>query len=442
MTFSMFKPAWILVAIGIAAVTAEQLWRGPAPTASWVLFTLGVCALTSALIVRSPPRWPGPVALFGFVWSWLAGELAWHSFVVYVVATGIAIGFGALASLVGVVGLLLVPLAYLPIYMHLQNSAVLGRLEPELADLPPIPRWNRFVFFTYRTPQIRRTRHRYGPARANVADVYQSASATKPGPVLVYVHGGGWVLGFRRWQGRILFRRLVAAGWSVISIEYHLSPIATWPSHIVDVKRAIAWARANPELTGGDAERIAIAGNSAGGHLASLAALTPGLAVFQPGFEDADTSVSACLSWYGVYDILDRHNRWSHKGLKRLWELLVVKKSIANAPETFRMASPLEHALSGTNPNPPPFLLIHGTCDTLVPPESAEDFAAALGGAEIVFVHGAQHAFDVFWSPRAALAVELGARWLERTMATSASPIEESAVLAVDARDFNAEGAS
>src|SRR5690606_19330322 len=106
-----------------------------------------------------------------------------------------------------------------------------------------------------------------------------------------------------------------------------------------------AWARTNPALIGGDVSRLAIAGNSAGGHLASLAALTPGLADFQPGFEDADTTVRACLSWYGVYDILDRHHRWAHPGLKRLWELLVVKKTIASSPETFRLASPLEHAL-------------------------------------------------------------------------------------------------
>ena len=73
---------------------------------------------------------------------------------------------------------------------------------------------------------------------------------------------------------------------------------AKWPDHISDVKRAIGWVKRNIEQYGGDAGHIVIAGGSAGGHLASLAALTPNFPAFQPGFEDSDTTVQVSLELY------------------------------------------------------------------------------------------------------------------------------------------------
>ncbi len=83
---------------------------------------------------------------------------------------------------------------------------------------------------------------------------------------------------------------LAARGWICVSIGYRVSPMHTWPDHIVDVKRALAWVKENIAHYGGDPDFVAITGGSAGGHLSTLAALTPNDPAFQPGFEDADTS--------------------------------------------------------------------------------------------------------------------------------------------------------
>ena len=80
--------------------------------------------------------------------------------------------------------------------------------------------------------------------------------------------------------------RMVELGWICVSINYSKSPRSKFPAHIIDVKRAIAWVRENIADYGGDPDFIAITGGSAGGHLASLAALTPNDPMFQPGFEN------------------------------------------------------------------------------------------------------------------------------------------------------------
>ncbi len=91
-------------------------------------------------------------------------------------------------------------------------------------------------------------------------------------------------------------------GWVCVAINYRLAPRDPFPAHIVDVKKAIAWIRENIAAYGGNPDYIAITGGSAGGHLAALAALTANDAAYQPGFEDADTTVQAAVPHYGVYD--------------------------------------------------------------------------------------------------------------------------------------------
>ena len=95
---------------------------------------------------------------------------------------------------------------------------------------------------------------------------------------------------------------LAELGWVCVAINYRLSPRSTWPDQIIDVKRALAWTKEHIAEYGGDPDWVAITGGSAGGHLSSLAALTPNDPQFQPGFEDADTSVRAAVPFYGLYD--------------------------------------------------------------------------------------------------------------------------------------------
>ncbi|GFG95383.1 hypothetical protein MTIM_12620 [Mycobacterium timonense] len=100
--------------------------------------------------------------------------------------------------------------------------------------------------------------------------------------------------GNKRGQAHPLMSHLAELGWICVAINYRHSPRNTWPDHIVDVKRALAWVKQHIAEYG-DPDFIAITGGSAGGHLSSLAALTPNDPQFQPGFEDVDTRVQAAI---------------------------------------------------------------------------------------------------------------------------------------------------
>ena len=91
-----------------------------------------------------------------------------------------------------------------------------------------------------------------------------------------------------------------------MTANYALSPKATFPDHLIDVKRALAWVKEHIAEYGGDPGYVVISGGSAGGHLSSLAALTPNRPEYQPGFEAVDTTVQACVPFYGVYDFTNR----------------------------------------------------------------------------------------------------------------------------------------
>ena len=113
----------------------------------------------------------------------------------------------------------------------------------------------------------------YGPhPRVNFADIWRRADLPRDGkaPVLLQVPGGAWAIGMRRPQAYPLLSHMAERGWVCVSIDYRVSPRHTWPDHIVDVKRALAWIKENIADFGGDPEFVAITGGSAGGHLASL----------------------------------------------------------------------------------------------------------------------------------------------------------------------------
>ncbi len=246
---------------------------------------------------------------------------------------------------------------------------------------------------------------------ANHLDVWSGAGANPdaPAPVLLQIHGGAWSSGNKRGQAHPLMSHLVEHGWVCVSINYRLSPRNTWPDAIVDVKRAIAWVKANIERFGGDSDFIAITGGSAGGHLSALAALTANDPSFQPGFEDVDTTVQAAVPFYGVYDFT-RSDGVLHPMMVPFLEKGVMKRLLADAPELFAAASPITHVSADA----PPFFVLHGSNDSFIPVEQARAFAArlrVLSNSPVVYAELpiAQHAFDVFGSARAkhaAVAVE------------------------------------
>ena len=146
----------------------------------------------------------------------------------------------------------------------------------------------------------------YGDAgKLNLLDVYRHRSRPSGGPTLVYLHGGAFRSGRKSREARPLLYRLASQGWVCISANYRLSPVAQFPDHVIDVKKVIAWVREHGREYGADPAVLFVAGSSAGGNLASMAALTPNDPAFQPGFERANTSVTAAISLYGYYGRYD-----------------------------------------------------------------------------------------------------------------------------------------
>jgi acetyl esterase/lipase len=215
----------------------------------------------------------------------------------------------------------------------------------------------------------------YGDAgRRNLLDLYRRRDHPTGGPVLIHLHGGGYTRGRKNSQSLPLLYRLASQGWVCVSANYRLRPAARHPEHLIDLKKVIAWVRAHGDEYGANPARLFVSGSSAGAHMAALAALTPNDPAFQPGFEDADTSVTAAIGlngWYGGYGGQDD------------------------------TSSPLRHVRRDA----PPFFLAHGDHDTVAPVEVARRFAGALAGVSanpVVYAElpGAQHAFDLFGSLR------------------------------------------
>jgi acetyl esterase/lipase len=294
-------------------------------------------------------------------------------------------------------------------------AAELGRSD---LGLP----WGELALpFRMGAPDVRVDRNiAYAPGgKRFLLDVYRPSSPVSGAPVLLQVHGGAWVIGNKEEQGRPLMRYLARRGWVCVAINYPLSPAHRWPAHIVAAKQALAWIRSSIESYGGDPRFVAVTGGSAGGHLSALLALSQNDPALQPGFEDADTSVQACAPHYGVYDFAATSGAPASK--YRL-ESLIARRVFApdrdpvSHLDDYIAASPLDRITSDA----PPFFVIHGRHDSLVPVREAREFVSRLreksrqpvAYAELA---GAQHAFDVFTSVRSAHVVRGVARFLDHT---------------------------
>jgi acetyl esterase/lipase len=269
--------------------------------------------------------------------------------------------------------------------------------------------------------------------KRGLLDVYRPADGDlSRAPVLLQIHGGAWSVGSKDQQGIPLMQHLAAKGWVCVAINYRLSPRDAFPAHVVDVKRAIAWIKENIEEYGGDPSYIAITGGSAGGHLCALAAVTANDPVFQPGFEDVDTTVQVAVPHYGVYDFA------GSTGLKSA-ELMrdtflaprVLQKRWVDEPEAFEAASPVLRVTKDA----PDFFVLHGAHDTLVSVEQARLFVHRLreiSDKSVVYAElpGAQHAFDVFPSIRSAhivRAIDRYLHWHWNTWRSGQEPSDEIA---------------
>ncbi|MEK7251758.1 MAG: alpha/beta hydrolase, partial [Actinomycetota bacterium] len=375
---------------------------------SYVLSVLGLLFTALARSAVRRPRRNRPLWVTAMAGSELAG---WFFFG----ALGLLVGFriagwaGGVAGVAGQVLLALAAIAFaIAVVRGLRSNAPATAAVGEFIGEPVRLDWSRSASLLRPSPPLPHdvtvdAGVAYGPHERHVLDRIGRTADAIGRPALVYVHGGGWWRGRRNTQARPMIHRLAAAGWQVFTPSYRLSPEATYPDHLVDVKRAIAWVRTNAASLGVDPGFIAVAGGSTGGNLAALAALTADDAALQPGFEDSDVSVQACIPLYGVHDLLkdDGGPLWPYL------ETSVMKSTAVHDAERWRSASPI-HRVSARRP---PFFVVHGGSDTLVRPELSRRLVTALreaGGPPVGYleVPWGNHGFDFFAGPRGRVTTE------------------------------------
>lgn len=394
-----------------------------------------------------------------FFASWLVIELAPQLLVLHLVGVAYFVIGGALAAwpgwvalaLAGVIAYLLWGLVREAFGAHEVLDEALTEAIGRGAAHAPV-RWKEFAFpFKLWSRSIRRVRnvpYAAGGGRRYQLDVWHRPEEDRekedPRPCLLYIPGGAWTVGIsnKNQQGKPLLIEMAARGWVCFAMNYPVAPRSPFPAHIIAVKRAIAWIRENAKDYGGDGRFLLVSGNSAGGHLASLAALTPNEPSYQPGFEDADTAVQAAAPLYGVYDWtgamlgdLPRSLRSHKKAMLRMLQLSVVRRSLKKDPSIFEQASPWHRV----GDHAPPFFVIHGAMDTLALTVEARAFTArlrAVSEQKVIYAElpRAQHAFDQFLSIRTLYAVRSIARfgdwahknWLRSDGAPSEQPGRDS----------------
>jgi acetyl esterase/lipase len=231
-------------------------------------------------------------------------------------------------------------------------------------------------------------------------DLYLPPAAASPAPVIVHVHGGGWRRGSRRHPlpraGADFYQRLAAQGFAVAAVDYRLSGEALFPAALEDVRAAAAWVRGQACAYGMDTGRVFLWGDSAGGHLALMTALT-GAKV--PGPEGAGPQIRGVVAWFPVTDLAGLESDVTDAGGTPdpgpgSREALFLGAPASAVPDLAREASPVAHASAAA----PPVLLMHGAADDMVPPAQsirlAEALTAAGAAAEVELVPGATH----FWN--------------------------------------------
>ena len=401
-----------------------------------VFLALFVLALAALMPVRHPP-----LSTFSFMIGFVVGELAGQLLVATLALTWVVESLGWPTGVLGTTALCAAVAAALGFGVVLGTAmcsrVVVARALSRIKGVEVTRRagrsswlrwWRTCLAVPLHGPSVHVLRdlpYEDDGDAAHRLDVLAPRGGAEGAPVLVFVHGGAWTIGSKEQQSLPMLYELASRGWLVVSCNYRLSPKATWPDHIVDVKRVLAWTKAHAATFGGDPARfLAISGNSAGGHLAALAALTPHEAAWQPGFEDADTSVDACVSIYGVLDLMGDPASAGPQGraLRSLLGNSVMKQFLPDARDTYEASSPIHRLTEGA----PPFLVLHGTKDTLVSVGIARAFVAAferVATAPICYVElpWAQHGYDLLCSPRCSATVVGIAQFLEALVAARAT---------------------
>jgi acetyl esterase/lipase len=228
------------------------------------------------------------------------------------------------------------------------------------------------------------------PDRKEQADLYlpKETADGKKHPGIVIIHGGGWSGGVKdATREKNIGTTLALHGYVCLSINYVLadkdSKNVVWPQNLHDCKTAVRWLRKNAERLNLDADNIGTIGGSAGGHLATMVAVTgPDLDPAGP-YGEYSTKVQCAVDLYGPADL----ENWK--------DIAALRKSRKEDPALYKQFSVLTHL----DKDDPPILILHGTADTTVPLSQSETLAAALEkhGIEhhLEIIEGAPHTFHL-----------------------------------------------
>lgn len=384
------------------------------------LFTLLSALLTYNVLrpIYGHPKWIVP----SFICGWLVGELALHAIVFQLIVIFLLVWGGVVTGFLAALLLLVHSLSCLVLAYHYFSGYKAKTLMDSIViphrDDDDVSVWGRhaeldtqrfiFPFSSWKDDQVELVKdivYREVDGFRLKLDIRHSValSPVQSSPVLLQIHGGAWTHGYgsKKEQGVPLMTEMAKRGWVCVSIDYRLSPKATFPDHIVDCKKALIWVKEHIAEYGGNPDFIVATGGSAGGHLSSLLALSANIPDLQPGFEAQDTTVQGCVPYYGIYDLLDAGKLQKSLGLDIVLRKTIIKKRKNEDPDMYQLMSPITHI----NADAPPFLIIHGDKDSLTSLGEAQYFASELDSVskqtvEFAEIPGAQHAFDVFSSLR------------------------------------------
>ena len=220
----------------------------------------------------------------------------------------------------------------------------------------------------------------------NKLDVYKPVDVSQPTPVVMVIHGGGWVEGTK--EDRVLeMMPYLQMGFAAVNVEYRLGRVSLAPAAVEDCRCALHWLFANAKKYNFDVSRVVLQGGSAGGHLA----LTTGMLTPAAGFDrecrtsedniwsanpgtDKDPRVAAIVNWFGISDVLDELHGANAKGYAVVWF-----GDQANADELAKRVSPINYVTT----NVPPIITIHGDKDSLVPYAQSVRLHKALDASKV-----------------------------------------------------------
>jgi acetyl esterase/lipase len=402
---------------------------------TWAFLALAVLFLLLTINSFRPVRRNRWLFAPSFFASWLTNELApFYLLALIALALGGIVVLGVEQESVGWVALGVVAATWVLLAaIYFKSTKAGGEIEEALgefgADQPKPHRASRSKYRKIKDVPFARV-----GGRTLRLDVTIPRDDAERRPAVLQIHGGGWVIGDKREPGLPLLKRLASNGWVGFNANYRLSPGATWPDHLVDCKRALAWIREHADEYGVDPSYVVVTGGSAGGHLTAMMALTAGDLSYQPGFEDADCSLQAAVPFYGVYDFTNRLDSATPQMRTWVLEPLVMKAFYDDDPDFFRSASPMDRV----HPDAPPFFVLHGNKDTLAPVVDAREFVRLLveqSGNKVFYAEldGAQHAFDIFSSPRTRRALNGVQRFLYESYREHLAELRSSPVESLDA---------